>query len=54
MPTINKQLANGIILEGEGYTAVKAIRKPNADTTIIEEYVWIGKAKDVFKEEKEK
>ena len=43
---INKELADGILVIGKDYQYVKAVKKPNANTNIIQEVWFKGKAKN--------
>jgi len=46
---INKQNAVGIKIVGKDFEYVKALRKPNANTNILAEWRFAGKAKDYKK-----
>ena len=46
---IDKKIAEGVIIDGKDFELVVAERKPNADTKIIREFWFKGKAKDLIK-----
>jgi len=39
---VNEELANGIIITGDNITYAKAVRKPDANTDIIQEFWFKG------------
>lgn len=42
---LNKKLASGIHVATPEFEYIKAVKKPNADTKIIREWWFVGKAK---------
>lgn len=50
---INQELAKGVVIVGDDFEMVRAVRKPNADTRITQEVWFKGKA-GKFKKEVER
>ena len=42
---INTELADGVVIYTKDFELVKAVRRPNADTKIIQQFYFKGKAK---------